>query len=309
MQEMVHIENVSFDHAGEKALRELSFSVPQGALFGMIGADGAGKSTLFQILATLLPLQHGKIQMLGLDAQQDYRKIRVAIGYMPQRFSLYPDLTVYENLHFAADIMDIPKNQIKLRMQELLGFARLEKAVGRRAGRLSGGMKQKLALCCAMVRNPKLLLLDEPTVGVDPVTRKDFWDMLAVLKSQGTTTLVSTPYMDEAELCDEVLLLHEGRILGKGSPQSLCTPLLGRLWKIQANVSLHVKANVHVESPLEHLYAMGGDLNALTKQREDASTVLSAVQKYCSEAQYILPATPKVEDVLLLALKSKGVGQ
>lgn len=308
MEHSVHIEGVSFNHAGEHALQDVGFSVPKGALFGMIGADGAGKSTLFRLLSTLLPIQKGVVQILGLDVQRDYRQIRASIGYMPQRFSLYPDLTVHENLRFAAEIMDIPHKQIKSRLEELIAFSRLEGAVSRRAGRLSGGMKQKLALCCAMVRRPKLLLLDEPTVGVDPVTRKDFWDMLAVLRSQGTTTLVSTPYMDEAELCDEVLLLHEGRILGKGSPKALCAPLQGRLWKIHGEKTLHVRADISVQAPIESLYAMGGDLNVLVALGEEPRVVLEAVQKHCVDAMGIEPAQAKVEDILLLALKQKAVG-
>lgn len=298
----LNILHVKHNHAGENALRDLSFQVPSGALFGLVGADGAGKSTLFRLLATLLPLQAGSITIQGLDTQKNRQAIRTSIGYMPQRFSLYSDLSVLENLQFAAEIMDIPRPQLKTRIGELLEFSRLTPAQSRRAGRLSGGMKQKLALCCALVRKPQILLLDEPTVGVDPVTRKDFWEMLALLRDQGTTTLVSTPYMDEAELCSEVLLLHEGRMIDQGSPQQLCAPLENRLYAILGTGSLQVPAHLKVEAPLENLYTQGGELRALAQPHTPSEIVLQTVQKYCPQASRIQLAPARVEDVLLQKL-------
>lgn len=306
MEEAIRVRDLSFNHAGEKALRGISFAVSKGTLVGIVGADGAGKSTLFQIMATLLHSESGSVSILGMDVNKDLRHIRAAIGYMPQRFSLYQDLSVWENLKFAAEIMDIPKKEQRLRLDELIAFAHLENAVNRRAGRLSGGMKQKLALCCAIVRKPSLLLLDEPTVGVDPVTRRDFWNMLSHLRSQGITTFVSTPYMDEAELCEEVILLHEGEILGMGSPRDLCADLKDSLWEIQGEKTLHINAGIRVNSPLKFLYTMGGNLHALSLQGMQPNEVLSMVKNICPEATSISLAEPKVEDVLLLALKSRG---
>jgi ABC-type multidrug transport system ATPase subunit len=306
MQKAISIEGIAHDHAGENALRGVSFSVPSGSLFGIIGADGAGKSTLFRILATLLKPQKGRAQVLQWNVENEYHPIRATIGYMPQRFSLYQDLTVWENLNFAADIMDIHKREKFQILNELLAFSRLSPAKDRRTGRLSGGMKQKLALCCAMVRKPKILLLDEPTVGVDPVTRKDFWDMLAQLRGQGTTTLVSTPYMDEAELCDEVLLLHQGRVVGQGTPQTLCQTLPGSLWNIHGSESLHVFAHTEPPFPLISLYTMGGDLHALAPKGMEGPQILAEVQRVCPRAQHILEATARVEDVLLFALRNGG---
>lgn len=306
MLSALRMENIAYDYAGERALRGVSLVVQSGALFGIIGADGAGKSTLFRILATLLPLQEGSAQILGMDVKTDPRRIRSTIGYMPQRFSLYPDLTVLENLRFAADIMDIPQKETKGRIEELIAFSRLEKSLQRRAGRLSGGMKQKLALCCAMVRSPKVLILDEPTVGVDPVTRKDFWEMLGVLKSHGCTTIVSTPYMDEAEHCDEILLMHQGCVLGQGAPPALCAPLRGRLWAIHGDTTLHVRTDTPVPPPLEGLYAMGGDLHAVAPEGGVPQEILRAVQSICAEAREIHAAVPRVEDVLLQTLRRES---
>ena len=300
----IQVRNLAHDHAGERALRGVSLQVPTGALFGIIGADGAGKSTLFRLLATLLPPQQGELELLGWDVRSEVRQIRATIGYMPQRFSLYPDLTVEENLRFAAEIMAIPRRELTTVLSELLEFSRLGPARDRRAGRLSGGMKQKLALCCAMVRKPRLLLLDEPTVGVDPVTRKDFWEMLAQLRDKGTTTVVSTPYMDEAELCDQVLLLHHGALVGQGTPEALCRSLPGMLWRISAPTSLHVSAFAAPPEPLLALYPTGGELHALAPRELPAEEVLARVRMFCPSADQIAPATVRVEDVLLHALRS-----
>lgn len=305
MDGAVEIKNLSYNHAGENALRGIQLSVPQGSLFGIIGADGAGKSTLFRILSTLLPIQTGEAHILGHSVLSHATSIRTWIGYMPQRFSLYGDLSVKENLHFAADIMGILGIEKEERIQELLHFSRLEKTLNRRAAQLSGGMKQKLALCCALIRNPKVLLLDEPTVGVDPVTRKDFWDMLALLKGKGTTIIVSTPYMDEAEQCDHVVLLHEGHILGQGSPIELCMPLQGHLWKIASDAHLHVPTSETPPPPIQKLYTMGGALHAFCPSPQKAEIILQSVQTICPKATTIELAPPKIEDVFLLALHSQ----
>jgi ABC-type multidrug transport system ATPase subunit len=303
MKYAIQIQNLSHNHAGENALRGVTMRVPQGSLFGIIGADGAGKSTLFRILSTLLKPQHGKAQVLEWDVLKEYTSIRSAIGYMPQRFSLYQDLTVLDNLRFSATIMDIPEHDIAAVTQNLMQFSRLESAKNRRAGRLSGGMKQKLALCCALVRKPKMMLLDEPTVGVDPVTRKEFWEMLAQLKAQGTTTVVSTPYMDEAELCDEVMLLHEGQIVGLGTPAELCGSLPGKLWRIYAEETLHITTNAYIPPPLFAVYAMGGGLHVLAPLELSPVDVFDHVKQICPLAKEIEPAKVRVEDVLLHALR------
>jgi ABC-type multidrug transport system ATPase subunit len=301
----LRIEDLHHDHAGERALRGISFAVEEGRLFGLIGADGAGKSTLFQILSTLLEPGRGKAEVMGFDTVRESGRIRPLIGYMPQRFSLYADLSVQENLEFAADIVGLAGAAAKPVLDELIGFARLDGARNRPAGKLSGGMKQKLALCCALVRKPRLLLLDEPTVGVDPVTRRDFWDMLKLLRSQGRTTVVSTPYMDEAALCDEVALIHHGEILAKGSPAELGASLPGRLWRLHGETSLHVPTDAAPPAPLLSLYVTGGDLHALAPHDALTDSVLESVRSLGLPVREATRIEPSVEDVLLHALQAR----
>jgi ABC-type multidrug transport system ATPase subunit len=267
MKAAVSIRDLAKDHAGEKALRGISLDVPDPCLFGIIGADGAGKSTLMNILATLLDADSGTVRELGHDLQKEFPVIREDIGYMPQRFSLYQDLSVEENLDFFADIFGISGQAKADRMDHLLEFAALKPFKGRRAGLLSGGMKQKLALACTLIHHPKLLLLDEPTVGVDPVARRDFWTMLKSLRAEGITLMVSTPYMDEAALCDSLVLLHEGRILAQGTPQRLLADYPYHLYRIEAAPDAAVSTLNYPgdEPPPEGfalIYPSGGSLHA-----------------------------------------------
>lgn len=211
MTEAIHTENLRKRYGSVEALRGVSLSVGEGELFGLIGPDGAGKSTLFRILATLVLPDEGSATMGGLDVVEDYRTLRTRIGYMPGRFSLYPDLSVKENIDFFASIFGVTLEQ----NYELVApiYRQIEPFSRRRAGNLSGGMKQKLALCCALIHKPSVLLLDEPTTGVDAVSRVEFWEMLDALRHQGISILVSTPYMDEASRCDRIALMNEGRML------------------------------------------------------------------------------------------------
>src|SRR5882757_2279037 len=201
------------------ALQGISFEVSQGELFGIIGPDGAGKTSLFRILTTLLLADGGTAMVDGLDVVKGYKKIRERVGYMPGRFSLYQDLTVKENLDFFATIFNTSIEENFDLVKDI--YSQIEPFKDRRAGKLSGGMKQKLALSCALIHRPTVLFLDEPTTGVDAVSRKEFWEMLKRLKEQGITILVSTPYMDEASLCDRVALLQSGKILSINTPQGI----------------------------------------------------------------------------------------
>jgi len=201
------------------ALSGIDFSIPEGELFGIIGPDGAGKTTLFRVLATLLLADAGRVSVCGFDAVREYRKIRNVIGYMPGRFSLYQDLTVEENLSFFATVFNTTIEANYGLIRDI--YVQLEPFRRRRASALSGGMKQKLALCCALIHKPRVLFLDEPTTGVDPVSRTEFWNMLDVLKGQGMTILVSTPYMDEAGRCDRIALMRNGRFLTTDSPSRI----------------------------------------------------------------------------------------
>ncbi len=203
----------------DAALQEVSFDVAPGELYGVIGPDGAGKTTLFRILVTLLLPDAGSALVLGRDVVKDLWDLRTRIGYMPGRFSLYPDLSVAENLAFFAALFDTTVAEARETIAPI--WVQLERFSARRAGALSGGMKQKLALCCALVHRPEILFLDEPTTGVDAVSRREFWDLLARLRDEGLPIVVSTPYMDEAIRCDRVSLMQAGRLLATDRPAEI----------------------------------------------------------------------------------------
>lgn len=219
----VEVKNIKKTFKVEKAvvtaLHDISFDVEEGELFGLIGPDGAGKTTLFRILTTLMIADTGSATVNGLDVVRDYKDIRKQVGYMPGKFSLYQDLTVEENLSFFATLFNTSIDENYDLIKDI--YIQIEKFKTRKAGALSGGMKQKLALSCALIHKPSVLFLDEPTTGVDAVSRKEFWDLLRNLQKQKITILVSTPYMDEAGLCDRVALIQEGRILDIDSPKGI----------------------------------------------------------------------------------------
>ena len=203
------------------AVRDLSLGIEQGEVFGLIGPDGAGKTTTLRMLAGVLKPTSGRAVVLGVDVVRDPEALRTKVGYMPQHFSLYGDLSVLENLTFFAEIFQVPRKEQNARIARLLRFAQLERFADRPAGKLSGGMKKKLGLACALIHSPDLLLLDEPTNGVDPVSRREFWDILSDLHLQGVTILITTPYMDEAERCNRVGLMFRGDIIQQGEPEAL----------------------------------------------------------------------------------------
>ena len=242
----IEIHNLSKSYGKVQALKNISFEVQQGELFGLIGPDGAGKSTLFRLLTTLLNPDEGSAKIDGLDIVKDYRLIRSRVGYMPGRFSLYPDLSVEENLQFFAALFGVKIED----SYDLIApiYSQIESFRTRKAGKLSGGMKQKLALSCALVHRPNVLFLDEPTTGVDAVSRNEFWDMLATLKTQGITILVSTPYMDEASRCDRIALCNEGSILSIDTPQGIVQQFDAPIYGIRANnmlALLELARNAH----------------------------------------------------------------
>lgn len=215
------------------ALRGLSLSVPAGRVTGLVGPDAAGKTTLLRLAAGLLRADEGRLEVLGLDPTREATRIQARIGYMPQRFGLYEDLTVQENLDLYAQLQGIPSADRPARYAELLRLTALGPFGSRRAGKLSGGMKQKLGLACALLRVPELLLLDEPTVGVDPISRRELWTIIGGLRVRGVSVLVATSYLDEAERCDEVVLLDAGRVLAQGPPEALAVPLEGRCFTVR----------------------------------------------------------------------------
>lgn len=229
----ISISNISKSHKNVKALQDISFDVKPNELFGLIGPDGAGKTTLFRILTTLLFPDDGTATVAGFDVVGDYKEIRKNVGYMPGKFSLYQDLTVEENLNFFATIFGTTIDENYDLIKDI--YVQIQPFKDRRAGKLSGGMKQKLALSCALIHKPKVLFLDEPTTGVDPVSRKEFWEMLKRLQRKGITILVSTPYMDEAALCDRVALIQDGKILEVDTPEAIVKHYPKAIYNVRAS--------------------------------------------------------------------------
>jgi ABC-type multidrug transport system ATPase subunit len=246
MQVSVEINNVSKSFGETLALNNLSCSINEGELFGFIGPDGAGKTTLFRILTTLLLADEGDVKVAGFEGVNEYKQIRHNVGYMPGTFSLYQDLTVEENLKFFAGVFKTTIEKNYHLIEDI--YKQIEPFKNRRAGKLSGGMKQKLALSCALIHKPKVLFLDEPTTGVDAVSRKEFWEMLAKLKAGGLTIVVSTPYMDEAALCDRVALIQKGEILSIDTPEQIRNSFPFELIKVKAK-NMFALMNILKESP------------------------------------------------------------
>lgn len=256
---MIKVKNIIKTYSTKKtkitAVDDVSFSVKEGELFGLIGPDGAGKSSIFRILTTLLLADSGSASVMGIDVVKDYKNIRNIVGYMPGRFSLYQDLSVEENLEFFATIFNTTIQENYNLIEDI--YKQLEPFKTRRAGKLSGGMKQKLALCCALIHKPKVLFLDEPTTGVDPVSRKEFWDMLKRLKTQGITILVSTPYMDEAKLCDRIALLQNGKILEIDKPQNIVDRFEKNLYAVRSENMFKLLTDLRSFPKTESCFAFG----------------------------------------------------
>lgn len=295
MNNEVKIESVSKNYAEVEAVRDLSLNVSSGELFGLIGPDGAGKTTLFRILATLLLADKGKATVCGLDVVRDYRKIRTMIGYMPGRFSLYQDLTVEENLHFFATVFNTTIEENYELVRDI--YVQIEPFKKRKAGKLSGGMKQKLALSCALIHRPEVLFLDEPTTGVDLVSRVEFWNMLDRLKRQGITILVSTPYMDEASRCDRIALMRSGRCLSVDTPAGIRSSFGRQLWTVRASTMYKLLVDLRAFPGTYSCYAFG-DAHHLTL-KEDGKE-MDALKQFLKEKGYtdveIERIEPGVED-------------
>ena len=284
------------------ALAGVSFTVAAGELFGFVGPDGGGKTTLFRILATLLVPTAGRARVLGRDVVADLWALRPRIGYMPGRFSLYPDLSVRENLQFFASVFGTTIAETRAQIAPI--YSQLEPFDDRRADALSGGMKQKLALCCALVHRPEILLLDEPTTGVDAVSRREFWDLLGTLKASGMTIVVSTPYMDEATRCDRVALVQRGRLLATDTPQRIAASLDRPLFAVHADDRYRALVALR-ESPRTHAVYPFGEALHYADARADASTeaVAADVRGFLAARGFagvrVEAAAPTVEDAFI----------
>lgn len=293
----VIVNNISKRYGPFSALKSISFEVKRGELFGLIGPDGAGKTTLFRLLTTLITPDEGIATVDGLDTVNNYRKIRKNIGYMPDRFSLYQDLTVEENLNFFATLF----NTTIERNYDLIEpiYKQIKPFSNRRAGKLSGGMKQKLALSCALIHRPSVLFLDEPTTGVDAVSRSEFWDMLSNLKSQGITILVSTPYMDEATRCDRIALMNEGKILVIDSPEGIIRNFNKPLYELAGN---NMFALLQETRKLEHVikcYPFGSAHHTVTSVGFSIEKAIASLSENGLKDVTISPAKPTIEDVFI----------
>jgi ABC-type multidrug transport system ATPase subunit len=301
----VAIKNIkkSYDAGKVAALQEVSFSVETGELFGLIGPDGAGKTTLFRILTTLIIPDSGEATVLGFDVVNDFKKIRNAVGYMPGRFSLYQDLTIEENLEFFATVFNTTVEANYNLIKDI--YIQIEPFKTRKAGKLSGGMKQKLALCCALIHKPEILFLDEPTTGVDAVSRKEFWEMLQGLKKQGITILVSTPYMDEASLCDRVALIQKGEILDINTPQGIIDNFKKPLWAVRSNNMYQLLNDLRNYNETDTCYAFG-ETHHLTLKNDNMTT--HDIEKYLQHHHHkhiqVNKIEPNIEDCFMALMKN-----
>jgi len=277
-----------------KALNDISFGVNKGELFGIIGPDGAGKTTLFRILTTLLLADKGSATIDGLDVVKNYKQIRKRVGYMPGKFSLYQDLTVEENLEFFASIFNTSIKENYELIKDI--YVQIEPFKDRRAGKLSGGMKQKLALCCALIHKPSVLFLDEPTTGVDAVSRKEFWEMLQQLKKEGITILVSTPYMDEAAMCDRVALVQNGKIMSIDTPQNVIKEFKQPLWAIRSAEMYRLLKDLKAYDNTESIHSFGEFHHLVLKNNKEANKLSDYLQDLNHKAIVIEPVQPTIED-------------
>ncbi len=287
------------------ALDGIGFAVAPGRVTGLIGPDGAGKTTLMRLACGLLRPAQGEIRVLGLDAVNEPQAVQSAVGYMPQRFGLYEDLSVQENLDLYADLQGLPKDGRAARYAELMHMTGLAPFTARLAGRLSGGMKQKLGLACALLRAPRLLLLDEPTVGVDPVSRRELWAIVyGQVREQGMSVLLSTAYLDEAERCDDVLLLHQGRLLGQGAPADFSAEVEGRIFQVSASGISHRRLQTRLSQAPGVLDALvEGETVRLVMQAPGEPAAASLLPGL--DEVRIRPAAPRFEDAFVARLKTR----
>jgi ABC-type multidrug transport system ATPase subunit len=294
----IKVHNISKSYNKISAIDSISFEVKEGELFGLIGPDGAGKTTIFRILTTLLLANEGSATVAGFDVVKDYKAIRNSVGYMPGKFSLYQDLTVEENLNFFATIFGTTIEENYDLIKDI--YIQIEPFKTRRAGALSGGMKQKLALCCALIHKPKVLFLDEPTTGVDPVSRKEFWIMLKRLQEKGITILVSTPYMDEAALCDRIALIQKGVILKIDKPATIIKDYKKVIYDIKAKNTHQLIQDLKNYPSQYSVFAFGEYIHYIDKNDNFNPIDL---QNYLEQQQHteieIRISNPTIEDVFM----------
>lgn len=302
----IEANSITHRYGQVTAVDDISFSVSDGELFGFIGPDGAGKTTLFRIAATLIIPSGGRMALFGLNVVSDFRELRNHIGYMPGRFSLYQDLTVEENLQFYATIFGTTIKE-NYRLIEPI-YRQIEPFKKRRAGQLSGGMKQKLALSCALIHKPRILILDEPTTGVDAVSRTEFWEMLENLKREGITIIVSTPYMDEALRCDRIALIQQGRLLGIDTPAAIRNSYGKRLWAVSHTDRYRLLLALRNLPQITNSEPFGDSVHVTLREGATPDDVRRLLEESGISGAKITEAIPGIEDVFLNLMK-KEVGK
>ena len=304
MNAAIATERLTKRYGGVIALDNVSLEIERGEMFGLIGPDGAGKSTLYRILATLLRPDSGSASLLGLDTVRNYRELRRRIGYMPERFSLYQDMTVMENLRFFASLFGVRIDE----SYDLIApvFRQLEKFPDRMAGKLAGGMKQKLALSCALIHRPEILLLDEPTTGVDAVSRSEFWDMLGGLHAQDITILVSTSYMDEATRCGRIAIIDKGHILSVGAPKALAAGLDENLYNAVAADMFRLLAALRAMPEVVDCYTFGATLHVVGTDHFNPSEIERRLRGMGLADARVYPAVSNIEDLFIKLTRNDG---
>jgi ABC-type multidrug transport system, ATPase component len=293
----ISIRHIDKNYGSLKALQDISLEINTGELYGLIGPDGAGKTTLFRILTTLILADKGDATVCGMDVRKDWREIRQIVGYMPGRFSLYQDLSIEENLQFFATVFKTTVQENYDLIHDI--YVQIEPFAKRRVSKLSGGMKQKLALCCALIHRPRVLFLDEPTTGVDPVSRKEFWDILDRIKAQGITILVSTPYMDEASRCDRISLMRGGELLQTDTPQNIQAAFPYQLWAVRGENMYGLLRDIRTYEDTYSCYAFGDTHHLILKNETDTSDLLAFLEKRGYASVDINPMKPTIEDCFM----------
>lgn len=309
MSSAISIKDISKSYIIDKkssisALQNISFDVKKGELFGIIGPDGAGKTTLIRILTTLILSDKGSASVIGLDVVKDYRELRKKVGYMPGKFSLYQDLSVEENLEFFASIFQTTIKDNYDLIKDI--YVQIEPFKKRRAGALSGGMKQKLALSCALIHKPSVLFLDEPTTGVDAVSRKEFWQMLKNLQKQGITILVSTPYMDEASLCDRVALIQKGEILKINTPKGIIEDFGMPIWAVKSSKMFQLLNDLRAWDAVKSCYPFGEFYHVvLLDKKLGKKDIMAYLDKHKQVDVVVEKIEPTIEDCFMDLMKTE----
>jgi ABC-2 type transport system ATP-binding protein len=299
---MIEVEGLRKKFGENEALSGINLKVDSDIIFAIVGPDGAGKTTLLRILAGIMTPDEGKINILGQDMVRNPEAAKRYTGYLSQRFSLNPTLTVAENIDFFGTLYEVPRDEKNKRLERLLEFSRLGPFKDRQAGRLSGGMKQKLALCCALIHTPRILLLDEPTTGVDPISRRELWEILYDLLSQGVLILVSTPYMDEAERAGEILMIHKGRTLAQGSMERLKSHFKHILFEAVCDDNRRAFDLLSERIGNERVMFFGDKLHLALQNDRESQTLRDFLEDSGLTVKYLVPISPGLEDLFMQEL-------